>query len=70
MFSKLFLLVGTMIIPLAAGNSADGACKNLQSLDGEWQGAGGKAGVTYTIVGGGSVVMERIKIKYIWRRMV
>jgi len=59
-----------MIIPLAAGDGVDAAWKNLQSLDGEWQGAGGKAGVTYTIVSGGSVVMERMKMPSLQPDMV
>ena len=60
MFSKLLLLGGLAIIPLAAGDSVDAAWKSLQSLDGEWQGMAGKTGITYTIVSGGSVVMERM----------
>jgi hypothetical protein len=62
MFYRFFLLVGIMIIPLAAGDGVDAAWKNLQLLDGEWQGAGGKTDVTYTIVSGGNVVMERMKM--------
>lgn len=61
MYSRLLLLVGLVVIPLAAGDGVDAAWKNLQSLEGEWQGAAGKAGVTYTIVSGGSAVMERMK---------
>jgi hypothetical protein len=60
MFSRLLLIVGLGIAPLAAADGVDAAWKSLQSLEGEWQ--GGKAGVTYTIVSGGSVVMERMKM--------
>jgi hypothetical protein len=62
MLTRLLLLAGLAIVPLAAGEGTDAAWKNLQSLDGEWQGADGKTGVTYAVVSGGSTVMERMKM--------
>jgi hypothetical protein len=62
MFFKLPFLAGLFVLPLVAADGVDAAWKSLQSLDGEWQGTAGKAGVTYTIVSGGSVVMERMKL--------
>jgi hypothetical protein len=62
MLSRLLLLAGLAILPLAAADGVDAAWKNLQSLDGEWTGDGGKTAVTYTIVSNGTVVMERMKM--------
>lgn len=62
MFPRLLLVAGLLAFQAVAGDGVDAAWKNLQSLEGEWQGTGGKAGVTYTIVSGGSTVMERMKM--------
>jgi hypothetical protein len=62
MFRKLLLVGGLLALQAVAGDGAAAAWKNLQSLEGEWQGMGGKTGATYTIVSGGSVVMERMKM--------
>lgn len=58
MVLRTLFVAGLLVLPVAAGNGVDDAWNRLRSLAGEWQGAGGKAGVTYTIVSGGSVVME------------
>ena len=50
------------MVPLAAGDGVDAAWKSLLALSGEWQGGGGKTGITYTIVSGGNVVMEQMKM--------
>ena len=62
MFHRLFLVGGLLALHAMAGESVDAAWKNLQSLEGEWQGKGAKTGVTYTIVSGGTVVMERMRM--------
>jgi hypothetical protein len=62
MLSKLLLISGMLVLPLAAAGGVDDAWKNLLALNGEWQGDGRKAVVTYTIVSGGSVVMERMQV--------
>lgn len=59
-----WLLTGALLLPAAAGTGVDAAWERLRSLAGEWEGTLGarKAGVTYTIVSGGSVVMEAMKM--------
>ena len=58
------MLTGILLLPAAAGTGVDAAWENLRSLVGEWEGmeGGRKAGITYTIVSGGSVVMESMKM--------
>ena len=62
MFTRLVFLAGFVLLPLAAADGVDAAWKSLLSLDGEWLGKGEKSGVTYAIVSGGTVVMERMKM--------
>ena len=62
LFRRLLLVAGLLALQAIAGDGVDAAWKNLQSLAGEWQGMGGKTGVTYTVVSGGSVVMERMQM--------
>jgi hypothetical protein len=61
-FHRLLVVAGLLALQAVAGDGVDGAWKNLKSLEGEWQGASGKATITYTVVSGGSVVMERMKM--------
>lgn len=58
------MLTGVLLLPAAAGTGVDAAWAQLRSLAGEWEGMeGGKtAGVTYTIVSGGTAVMESMKM--------
>jgi hypothetical protein len=58
------MLTGSLLLPAAAGTGVDAAWGHLRSLAGEWEGTEGgkKAGITYTIVSGGSVVMESMKM--------
>ncbi len=53
-----------LLLPAAAGTGVDAAWANLKALAGEWEGTLGpnKANVIYTIVSGGSVVMESMKM--------
>ncbi len=58
------MVTAVLLLPAAAGTGIDAAWERLRSLAGEWEGVEGgkKAGVTYTIVSGGSVVMESMKM--------
>ncbi len=60
----MLTVTGVLLLPAAAGTGVDAAWERLRSLAGEWQGVVGanKGAVTYTIVSGGSVVMESIKM--------
>jgi hypothetical protein len=60
MLHRLLLVVGFLILPALAADGVDSGWKSLQSLAGEWQGPSGKFGVSYSVVSGGSVVMERM----------
>lgn len=58
------MLAGALLLPGGAGQGVDAAWKNLQALAGEWEGGLGadKAAVTFTLVSGGNVVMESMKM--------
>lgn len=58
------MLIGILLLPAAAGTGIDATWANLRSLAGEWEGSFGavKGGVTFTILSGGSVVMESMKM--------
>jgi hypothetical protein len=60
----VLMLIAVLLLPAAAGTGIDATWANLRSLAGEWEGTFGamKGGVTYTILSGGSVVMESMKM--------
>ncbi len=54
----------TLMSPVARASAGDDAWKQLLSLAGEWYGAeaGRTATVTYTVISGGSALMESMKM--------
>jgi len=50
-----------LTLPALAGEGTDAAWESLKSLAGTWEGASGKATVTYTVVSNGNAVMETLK---------
>lgn len=54
-----------LLVALVAGQAwagdGDEAWKSLKGLAGVWEGANGKATLTYTVVSGGHAVMERLQ---------
>jgi hypothetical protein len=60
----VFALTSVLLVPAVAGTAADAAWDRLKSLAGEWEGVEGsnKTTATYTIVSGGHVVMESMKM--------
>ena len=58
------IISGTLLLPCLSAQGVDAAWNNLKSLAGVWEGVedGKKAVVTYTIVSGGNVVMESMKM--------
>lgn len=62
-----FLLFATTIalaLPAAAGSGADDAWEKLKSLAGTWEGSyeSTKSTLTYTVVSGGSAIIESMKM--------
>jgi hypothetical protein len=58
------ILAACLLLPAAADTGVDAAWAQLKSLAGTWEGEfeGKKATVVYTMVSGGSVVMESMKM--------
>jgi hypothetical protein len=61
MVSRILTLTLFGALAVSAQTGTDAAWKNLKSLAGEWQGAEGKASITYTVVSGGTAIMESLK---------
>ncbi len=65
MFKKLMpLALLAALVPALSGASSDDAWKQLLSLAGEWQGSaeGKTTTLTYTVISGGSALMESMKM--------
>ncbi len=66
MFKRLLpiAVLATLMLPVAHASGGDAAWKQLLSLAGEWEGTeGGKTTtLTYTVISGGSALMESMKM--------